>query len=104
MHYWRQSSGAPMLFISERGNIPKALISRWLYNNVHNNNHLELSGNLNRIPLKLLHSVGDDLVNEVLVLLRQLGHHAQGERVVLVVQVWILDFIVKEAVSSRVIL
>ena len=43
-------------------------------------------------------------MDKVLVLLRQLGHHAQGEGVVLVVQVWVLDFIVEEAVSSPAVL
>ncbi len=68
------------------------------------NRDLELPGNLNRIPMELLHSVGYDLVYKVLVLLRQLGHHAQGEGVVLVVQVWVLDFIVEEAVCSPAVL
>ena len=68
------------------------------------NFHLEMSGNLHGVPLELLHVVGDNFVDEVLVGLGQPGHNGQGVGVVLVVGVRVLNLVVEEVVCCTRVL
>ena len=67
-------------------------------------NNLHVSRYLHWIPLQFLHVVGDDLLDLILLSLSHLGDHGQGEGVVLVVDVWVLDLVVEEVVCSRTVL